>query len=468
MLGVAMYNTIDTLWKRGFNKSEISRQTGHDWKTVDKVIRCLEKGQHYPCKQAHPSQLDHYKAQIIEWLEHDLSGVRIHEKLQDFGLKLSYSAVKVYIKKLRGKRELCIRFHTLPGEEAQVDFGYVGRLPDKTGRCRKAWVFNMRLCYSRLDYYEVVFDQRVETFIQCHQNAFEYFGGVPACVKIDNLKAAVLQAHFYEPVFQALYKQFAHYYQFSIIPCRVRQPQEKGKVEAGIKYIKNNFFKGRHFYTHQDLKTQLRTWLEDYCNPRIHGTTRQKPRVLFDDYEKNHLRALPNTAYRLPQVGTRTVQKDGHIYIDYNYYSVPYQYVGQSVDIEVDEKIIRITQRGEQLAIHAKAKARGQFVTQKSHCPPHKQWGGTEHQKNYQTKMTQLGHAAEQLFLKLLQTQPHHWHQSVRGILSLQQDFSPEIINLACQRALNYGALGYRQIKSIGQKGCYVLPIDPQQGVYHS
>ena len=402
MLGVAMYNTIETLWQRGFNKSQIKRQTGHAWKTVDKVIRRLQDGQSRPSKQPHPSRLDDYQQQIIEWLESNLTGVRIHEKLQGLGVNLSYSAVKTYIKHLKGQRNICVRFHTSPGEEAQVDFGYVGYLPDATGRKRKAWVFNMRLSYSRLDYYEVVFDQTVETFIQCHQNAFEYFGGVPDYVKIDNLKAAVLKADLYEPVYQALYKQFADYYQFMIQPCRVREPQEKGKVESGIKYVKNNFFSGRQFHSYPDLKAQLASWLDGYCHQRVHGTTQRKPSELFDVYEKQHLNALPQTSYRSPQVGTRKVQKDWHVYINYNYYSVPCQYVGQSVDIEVDDKTVRISHQGEQLAIHAQALGRGQFVTQSSHAPAHQQMGTTEHQQYYQAKMAQLGEAAVLLQLTSL------------------------------------------------------------------
>jgi hypothetical protein len=97
----------------------------------------------------------------------------------------SYSAVKKYIRKLKKREDIFIRIHTPAGHEAQVDFGYVGRTREDSGISRKTWVFNMRLSYSRLDYYEKVYDQKVETFINCHINAFEFFGGVPEVVKID-------------------------------------------------------------------------------------------------------------------------------------------------------------------------------------------------------------------------------------------------------------------------------------------
>lgn len=205
MLGVSMYTTIETLNQRGLNKSEISRTVGHDWKTVNKVIKAIDAGG-YPKKKPHPNGLDQHKDKIIEYLEHGLSAVRIQELLQAEGCSLSYSSVKAYVRKLKGRNNVCIRFHTDPGEEAQVDFGYVGILPDPNGKRRKAWVFNMRLSYSRLDFYKVVYDQKVETFIRCHVEAFKYFGGVPKNIKIDNLKAAVLEANFYEPVYQWLYR----------------------------------------------------------------------------------------------------------------------------------------------------------------------------------------------------------------------------------------------------------------------
>jgi len=140
----------------------------------------------------------------MKWLEDNLSGVRIHEKINEEGVRVGYSTVKDYIRQVKRRENIFIRMHTLPGEEAQVDFGYTGYTLYK-GKKRKTWVFNMRLSYSQLDYYEAVYDQRVEIFIRCHINAFNYFKGVPRYVKIDNLKAAILEANFYEPIYQELY-----------------------------------------------------------------------------------------------------------------------------------------------------------------------------------------------------------------------------------------------------------------------
>jgi transposase len=201
MLKMEMNMTIITLWNKLKSISEIARIVGHDRKTVRRVIKDYKQtGTCRPNAILRPSTLDPYKEQIVEHLEKGLTAIRIHEELRAHGSPAKFRTVSHYIQKLRDKKKICVRFHSNSGEEAQIDFGYVGMLPDNDGRKRKAWIFNMRFSYSRLDYYEVVFDQKVRTFVECHINAFRYFGGVPNVVKLDNLKAAILEAYFYEPI----------------------------------------------------------------------------------------------------------------------------------------------------------------------------------------------------------------------------------------------------------------------------
>lgn len=454
-----MYITIKTLWKRNKNKSEIARLTGHDWKTIDKVISDIENGKERPIKKEYESIVDPYKDKVIELLESGLSGVRIHEEIALLGFKGTYSCVKKYIRKIKRKSNIFIRMHTLAGEEAQVDFGYVGITPDNTGKKRKTWVFNMRLSYSRLDYYEKVYDQTVETFIQCHINAFEYFGGVSEVVKIDNLKSAVLHANFYQPVFQEVYKNFAVYYGFDPIPCRVRQPNDKGKVESGIKYVKTNFFRGRTFKDGNDCNKRLSEWLKK-ANSRIHGTTRKIPREIFEQEEKIKLKRLPEARFKYPKAGTRFVYHDCHIYVDYNYYSVPYCYVGELVEIELDNKFLKVSHNGQQIALHPKLTGRGEFSTDKSHYPKYKCVSNTELQEYYQIKMADIGKHAEQLFFLILSENKTVWAQSIKGILSLVKHYPVEVIEKACRRALAFNAFTYQIIKNICENGAYDLPID--------
>jgi len=230
-----MYTMIKTLWKKTKNKSKIARITGHDWKTVAKVIKDIERGVEVPKKKPKATIIDDFKQEVLELVEKDLSAVRIHQELARAGFSGSYCTVKKYVQEIKRKGNIFVRIHTEPGEEAQVDFGYLGMTKDDSGKSRKTWIFNMRLSYSQLDYYCKVYDQKVETFIDCHIRAFEAFSGVPEYVRIDNLKSAILKASFYEPLYQQSYKDFAAYYKFNPLPCRIRRPNDKGKVESGIK-----------------------------------------------------------------------------------------------------------------------------------------------------------------------------------------------------------------------------------------
>jgi len=458
MIGVAMYITIKSLWERHKNKSMIAKLTGHDWKTVAKRIKEIEEGKEYITKKPHPRILDYHKEQIMEWLEENLSGVRIHEKMQEEGIKVGYSTVKDYIYQIKKRDNIFIRMHTLPGEEAQVDFGYLGYTLYQ-GKKRKTWVFNMRLSYSRLDYYEIVYDQRVETFIQCHINAFNYFGGIPQYIKIDNLKAAILKANFYEPIYQELYKNFASHYGFHPLPCRVRRPNDKGKVESGIKYVKHNFFLGRKFSGEKDLKERLFKWYTR-ANQRIHGTTRKVPQEVFEKEEKIKLIPLPQEEFKLVKVGIRKVYHDCHIYVDYNYYSVPFEYVGKEVEIELTRNLLKVYYQGKEIALHPRLTDRGNFSTKPGHYPTYKRYSDTEYQEKYQVKMAHLGRYSEQLFFLVIKEHPRDWNRTVQGILSLGKTYPDEVIEAACRRALSFGVTRYSVIRNICHNGSYHLPVE--------
>jgi transposase len=459
MLREAMYTTIKTLWEKGCNKSEIARLTGHDWKTIHKMIQAVKAGKSGPDRKPYPRLLEAHHAQINLWMEQGLTGVRIHQELLKEGVTIGYSTVKEYVAKCRRKTRIFMRMHTEAGEEAQVDFGYVGYTWDNQGRRRKTWVFNMRLSYSRLDFYKKVYDQKVETFIVCHIEAFCYFGGVPKAIKIDNLKAAILEANFYEPIYQRLYQQMSTYYGFQSMPCRIYQPNDKGKVESGIKYVKINFFAGRQFKNGDELDQKLSQWLEA-ANNRIHGTTKKIPRVLFEEKERSALLSLPLQPFSLIKIGTRKVYHDCHVYIHHNYYSVPYSYVGKEVEIEVNAGLVKIYCNQQCIATHSEIIGKGEFSTQPSHYPQYKCLSNTEYQEKYQAKMAEIGVYAEQFFFSIVDEKKSGWTRPVQGILSLTKKYPADVVNRSCQRALAYGAYNYQIVKNICQNGSYHLPVE--------
>lgn len=454
-----MYTTIKTLWERTKNKTEIARITGHDWKTIAKVIKNIEAGIEIPQYKSRSSLIDDYRQEILALLEKDLNGVRIHQELLRDGFKGSYPTVKRYINKLKRSQNIFVRIHTEPGEEAQVDFGYLGLTKDDSGKNKKTWVFNMRLSYSRLDYYEKVYDQKVETFIAAHINAFEAFGGVPKYVRIDNLKSAILKASFYEPTYQQAYKDFAKYYDFSPLPCRIRKPNDKGKVESGIKFVKNNFFKGRAFNGGNDLDCQLKAW-NSIVNQRVHGTTRKVPSQVFTEEEKSCLGLLPPVRFAVSKISTRKVYHDCHIYVDYNYYSVPYEYVGKKVDVEITENLVNVFYAGSRIALHKRVAGRGSFSTIESHYPTFKIFDTLENQKVLRQKMKEMGMYCEKFFDKALDQKPKSASAIARGVLSLKKLYPKDVIEASCKRALFFEAIEYRMVKSICSSSAYVLPLE--------
>ena len=461
MIGIAMYTTIITLHKQGVSQRQISKITKKDRKTIKRIISKYKNHNiEEPTVYQRISKASAFHIQIISLLERRLTNVRIYEEVQQMGYDGSYSALNRYIKKYNIKQNTCIRFHTRTGEEAQVDFGDIGMRYDENMVLRKAYVFNMRLSYSRLDYYEVVFDQKVDTWLNCHINAFNYFSGVPEVIKLDNLKSAVIDPAFYEPIYQKHYKRLADHYNFLPSPCRVYQPQEKGKVESGIKYVKNNFFAGRIFDNYKTMQNQLATWIEK-ANDRIHGTTREKPNELFLSSEKSMLSQLPQEQFSMIDYQLRKVAKDCHISLDNNYYSVPAKYVGDKVEVSVSNNLVKIYSNNNLIVTHVHSTSKGVFITNVKHYAKNKRYcpGFEEYDTKHQNDLKQMGKYCELMLAYLQKEHKRNWYRAANGILSLRKIYSDEMIDQACKRALCFGISSYSKIKKILDSNSHKLPL---------
>ncbi|MEW6571943.1 MAG: hypothetical protein AB1390_12375 [Nitrospirota bacterium] len=198
----------------------------------------------------------------------------------------------------------------------------------------------------------------------------------------------------------------------------------------------------------------------EHANRRIHGTTKRVPFEVFEAEEKEKLLPLPLSRYQLPRVGTRLVYHDCHIFVDHNYYSIPFAYVGKEVEVELENTLLRVFYKGRQIALHKRVEGKGQFSTDPSHYPKYKRYSETEYQEKYQARMAEIGPFAEQLFFLILKENKTYWAQPVRGILSLTKQYSREVVEMACKRALAYGVYQYQTVKRICESGSYVLPVD--------
>lgn len=467
MLEVDMKTTIKTLYQKGYNKTQIGRMLGIDRKTVRKVLKDdvnqKKNGQRIQ-DSVWPSMLDEYREYIEIQLSKELSITRIHQDLQkEFGVECGYTTLRDYVAKLRRNTpHAYMVLHSLPGEEAQVDFGYIGTLK-VNGSPRKAWGFVMSLSYSRYMYAAITLDQSVQTFIRCHTEAFHYFGGVPQTVKIDNLKAAIVETDFYEPTVQRTYAAFAQHYGFLPNPCRVYTPTDKGKVESNVKYVKDNCFKGRDFAQLQEAQRFLSEWLSDTANRRKHGTTGKQPEKVFLEAEREKLAPLPAQDFIFSKSGSATVRTDCHIVHEGSFYSVPYAYIGMDVDVIEVNHLLKIYYAGKEIALHSLCEnAKGEHVTDKNHYPSTKNVSQKELLSSCRAKMAEVGSGAAAFLEAFKDTEMYqcHHYRSISGILALRKKYGDAAVDKACARACHYGNITYRAVKKICESGLYALPLE--------
>jgi transposase len=461
-----MYYSVKALLDLGKHISHIARELGIDRKTVRKIKKKIEEGNIKTPTVRRKSILDTYKEEIVDYLKEGISAVLIHQKLKEkHGLNVSYSAVKRYVKKIKPS-EPFIPLISPPGRQAQVDFGYAGYFYNsRKNKKVKYWVFSMVLSHSRYRYYELVEDQSIPTFISCHINAFEYFGGSPKVVKIDNLKSGVLHTNFYEPQIQHEYSTMLSYYSSSAVACRVRKPNEKGKVESSVKYVKNNFLKSIRSDGIDDIDTvkeKLKYWQDNICNSKLHGTTRKIPK---EEYlkEKEHLNKLPQRRYEIYEVSKRTVNAYGHIYFKYNYYSVPYKLIGEKLNIRANGKVVEIYNSNYDLvATHKLSKSKGEFITQESHKPDIKK---NPTDADYANMTLDIGKNAHLFYKRIRKEKPASYHRVMQGVRNLTKSYPKETREKAFKRALKYNCIGYLQLKNILKNELYLEDDSPVSAV---
>jgi transposase len=454
--------TIQTLHTQGMKKSEIARTLGCHRNTILKVLnrkKVIEKQ-----TRVKPSIFDQKKDQIKKWLDEKVTKFRIYEKLRDeCGIYSTYVNLCIYVKKHFPKPIEAFGVQiTAPGEEAELDFGYLGILPGPLGIPVKTWGLVVVLSHSRDAYYAICYDQKLETLCREIQNAFEYFGGVPLRLKIDNMRVAILKNQHYDLQFNQDFLEFANHFGTVIIPCEPYHPEQKGKVESGVKYVQINFINGRTFKDTADLRQQLRNWMDNYANKRVHGTTRKVPYEVLLNIERPALQPLPENPFAFFNRGVRTVAPNCHIHFENNYYSVPFKYVGKEVTVRWNEALLRIIFEGEQIVLHPKAEGQGNYVTVRNHLPDYKVYSESERQVKYETKMRDIGEDAHEYFRWLLEKKEPYWFQIVRGIFGLQKTYGSDAVNRALKRALGYQVRNVGTIRNILEKKLYLEKIEPK------
>ncbi len=286
-----------------------------------------------------------YRDLIELGLDRGRNGVAIWQDLvSDHGFTGSYQTVKRFVRKLRGTRtpEPVGIIQTAPGEEAQVDYGTGPMVRDpKTGRYRRTRLFVLTLGYSRKAIRLLTFRSSSRIWAELHETAFRRLGGVPRWVVLDNLREGVLKAEYYDPTLNPLYKDVLAHYGVVALPCRVRDPDRKGKVESGVGHAQKTPLKGRRFETLEEAQAYLDQWETRWADTRIHGTMKRQVAAMFAE-EQPALGPLPLEPFRYYQYGERVVHLDGCVEVEAAYYGVPPGWIGRKVPVQWDGLYVRI------------------------------------------------------------------------------------------------------------------------------
>jgi transposase len=408
-----------------------------------------------PSPSSGPESLcEPFRAVIQEKLEQGLTGQRIHQDLvEGHGFVASYSSVRRFLQRLDQSHPLPFRrLETLPGEQAQVDFGVGAPILRADGKRRRPHVFRVVLSFSRKAYSEVVYHQTTENFLRCLENAFWYFGGVPQTIVIDNLKAAVQQADWYDPEVHPKIQSFCQHYGTVILPTKPRTPRHKGKVEKGIDYVQCNALKGHTFGSLAEQNQHLWDWEKRIADTRIHGTTRQQVQVLFGE-EKPHLLPLPAGRFPSFEEGRRSVHRDGHIEVAKAYYSVPPEYTGRQVWVRWDGHLVKIfNYKMEVLVVHPQAEP-GTFQTKEEHLHAKKISQVEQGTVSLLRRAALLGPHVEPWARRMLEVRGIPGIRVLIGLLSLTHKHSRDEIDRACEIALTHDAVRLKTIRQLLQRG---------------
>ena len=383
-----------------------------------------------------------------------LSAQRIYQDLvADHGFAGSYYCVRRFVHRLEESHDLPFRrIECAPGEEAQVDFGTGAPIFGPDGKRRKTHVFRIVLSHSRKAYSEAVYRQTTDDFLRCLENAFRHFGGVPARVVLDNLKAAVKQADWFDPEINHKVRSFGEHYGTIFWPTRPYMPRHKGKVERGVDYVQENALRGKCFPSLEEENRYLRDWEETVADSRVHGTTRRHVGKHFMEVERAALLPLPVDPFPAFREQRRTVHRDGHIEVERAYYSVAPEYLAREVWVRWDARLVRIfNNRMEPLEVHVKQEP-GRFSTKKSHIVAEK-ISGVERGAAWQlARVRRLGPNSTQWAEAMVQARGIEGVRVLIGLLSLAQRHPIAAIEQACGIASGYGAYHLRTIRALIEK----------------
>ncbi len=400
-----------------------------------------------PPRRPSASACEPYRELIEAAVRKGRNAMAIYQDLVSLhGFTARYASVRRFVRTVVGGvcPEARAVIQTAPGEEAQVDYGTGPMVRDpQTGKYRRTRLFVLTLGYSRKAVRLLTFKSSARIWAELHEQAFRRLGAAPKVIVLDNLKEGVLRPEWYDPELNPLYRDVLRHYGVVALPCRVRDPDRKGKVESSVGHAKRTPLKGQRFESLHEGQTYLDRWEHTWADTRIHGTTKRQVATMFAE-ELPHLQPLPVEPFRYYQYGQRGVNLDGHVEVAAAYYSVPPGRIGTQVDVQWDDRHVRILDphTGELLREHRRDQP-GRYRTKEEDRP-----------RRTPATTEQLLQRAERIGLPVgvLCRQIHRRDgetgvRRILGVLALARKHGADAINDACRAASELGVPTYRFVR---------------------
>lgn len=466
-------------WHAGRPKAVVAASLGVDVKTVRKYVRPAERAGLSPGEP--PLERTEWAALVRGWFP-ALSDARArsltrpliepyreqiaamlatntvtttHQRLRDeAGLAVGITSFRRYCWAEFGEARLRERVTvprppTAPGDEAQIDYGLLGRWPDpRTGRMRRVWAFVMVLTYSRHMFVRPVLRLDAPAWVAAHAAALAFFGGVPRRLVIDNLRTGVDRPDLYDPKINRAYAELAAHFGALVDPARRARPTDKPRVERPMAYIRDSFWRGRRFSDEVAMQQAALTWCQTVAGRRAHrGLDGAAPLALFEAQEAAALGPLPATPFELASWSTPKVGPDCHVKVGRTLYSVPWRFIGRRVDAREGARTIEVFVDGVVVKTWTRL-ARGR-QTDYADYPPEKVAFFMRTPAWCRRRAHELGPAVAALVEGLLTEPVLHRLRAAQGVLRLAERYAPARLEAACARAIAVGDPGYRTVKGI-------------------
>lgn len=490
---VADIKEILVHWDAGAPVSQIARALGYSRPTVRKYVHAAEavglrRGSRRagegewerlaqttlatvaapPPAGAARAEVARFHAYLDQWVGEVRLSV-LHQRLRDSQeLSASWGTFYRYARahfadRLRPRPRVTIRLDDPPpGDEAQIDFFYVGPWDDpETGRRRRLSAFLMTLSHSRHQFLYPVVSEGQDVWLEAHVAAFAFFGGAPRRLVPDNLTAAIVSADRYDPRLNRAYGELTRYYGCVVDPARVARPTDKPRVERTVPYARESFFRGQldHFTSLAHMRAAAATWCREVAGRRLHGTTGAQPLAAFLGREQAALLGLPSRPWEPVTWTSATVHADCHLYVAGAGYSAPYAYVGQRLGVRLGRHLVEIYTQAELLTTHAR-RERGR-ATRLEHYPPAGQAFLRKTPAACLRHAQEVGEATTALVTTLLASGTQHHLREVQALLRLTAPYAAARVERAGALALAAGDGRLRTVRGLLAKEVRELEPEP-------